>query len=71
MDGATLLQAAADAEQSSNHPLAKSILETAERARIAPQAVEEEGARLFEVEIELDPAAGVTALMTRDLRSEA
>ena len=35
VDGATLLQAAADAEQSSNHPLAKSILETAERARIA------------------------------------
>ena len=39
VDGATLLQAAADAEQSSNHPLAKSILETAERARIAPSAV--------------------------------
>jgi Zn2+/Cd2+-exporting ATPase len=35
VDGATLLQAATDAEQSSNHPLAKSILETAERARIA------------------------------------
>ena len=35
VDGATLLQAAADAEQSSNHPLAKSILDTAERARIA------------------------------------
>ena len=39
VDGATLLQAAADAEQSSNHPLAKSILETAERARIVPSAV--------------------------------
>ncbi len=37
VDGAMLLQAAADAEQSSNHPLAKSIIETAERARIAPQ----------------------------------
>jgi heavy metal translocating P-type ATPase len=40
VDGATLLQAAADAEQSSNHPLAKSILETSERARIAPRAVD-------------------------------
>jgi P-type E1-E2 ATPase len=39
VDGAALLQAAADAEQSSNHPLAKSILETAERARIAPQTL--------------------------------
>jgi heavy metal translocating P-type ATPase len=39
IDGAVLLQAAADAEQSSNHPLAKSILETAERARIKPQAI--------------------------------
>jgi HlyD family secretion protein len=29
-------------------------------ARIAPQATEEEGARLFEVEIELDPAEGIT-----------
>ncbi|MDI9402840.1 MAG: cation-translocating P-type ATPase [Limnohabitans sp.] len=37
VDAAALLQAAADAEQSSNHPLAKSILETAERARIVPQ----------------------------------
>ncbi|MFO0829036.1 MAG: cation-translocating P-type ATPase [Phycisphaerales bacterium] len=37
IDGASLLQAAADAEQSSNHPLAKSILETAERARIKPR----------------------------------
>lgn len=34
VEGAVLLQAAADAEQASNHPLAKSILETAERARI-------------------------------------
>jgi P-type E1-E2 ATPase len=34
-----LLQAAADAEQSSNHPLAKSIIETAERARIAPHTL--------------------------------
>ncbi len=41
VEGATLLQAAADAEQSSNHPLAKSILETARRARIEPRAVEE------------------------------
>jgi Zn2+/Cd2+-exporting ATPase len=39
IEGATLLQAAADAEQSSNHPLAKSILETAERARIKPQPI--------------------------------
>ncbi|MHC4815929.1 MAG: efflux RND transporter periplasmic adaptor subunit, partial [Planctomycetota bacterium] len=29
-------------------------------ARIAPQATEEEGARLFEVEIELDPAEEIT-----------
>ncbi len=39
VDGATLLQAAADAEQSSNHPLAKSIVETAERARITPHSL--------------------------------
>ena len=32
---------------------------TGRLARIAPQAREEEGARLFDVEIELDPAAGV------------
>ena len=36
VEGATLLQAAADAEQNSNHPLARSILETAEKARITP-----------------------------------
>jgi Cd2+/Zn2+-exporting ATPase len=44
VEGAALLQAAADAEQSSNHPLAKSILETASKARLAPrplQGVEE------------------------------
>ncbi|MSR69511.1 MAG: cation-translocating P-type ATPase [Phycisphaerales bacterium] len=35
-EGAALLQGAADCEQSSNHPLAKSILETAQRARIQP-----------------------------------
>ncbi len=40
VDGATLLQAAADAEQSSNHPLARSILETATQARIAPRPIE-------------------------------
>ncbi|MHC4810670.1 MAG: heavy metal translocating P-type ATPase [Planctomycetota bacterium] len=40
IDGAMLLQAAADAEQSSNHPLARSILETATQARIAPRAIE-------------------------------
>lgn len=39
IDGAVLLQAAADCEQSSNHPLARSILETAERARIQPAAL--------------------------------
>ena len=38
-DGAALLQSAADAEQSSNHPLARSIMDTAARARIAPIAV--------------------------------
>lgn len=40
VDGATLLQAAADGEQHSNHPLAKSILETAEKARIRPHQIE-------------------------------
>jgi Cd2+/Zn2+-exporting ATPase len=34
VEGAELLQAAADSEQSSNHPLAKSILETARQARL-------------------------------------
>ena len=38
-DPAALLQAAADAEQSSNHPLARSILETATKARLKPEAV--------------------------------
>ncbi len=40
VDGAELLQAAADGEQYSNHPLAKSILDTAEKARIKPRAVD-------------------------------
>ena len=40
VEGAALLQAAADGEQHSNHPLAKSILETAEQARIRPGRVE-------------------------------
>ncbi len=40
VEGAALLQAAADAEQHSNHPLAKSILETAEAARIVPAQIE-------------------------------
>ena len=40
VDGATLLQAAADAEQSSNHPLARSILETATQARIVPRPIQ-------------------------------
>jgi P-type E1-E2 ATPase len=39
VEGATLLQAAADAEQSSNHPLAKSILDTAQQARITPASI--------------------------------
>ncbi|MDZ4755025.1 MAG: cation-translocating P-type ATPase [Phycisphaerae bacterium] len=39
IEGAVLLQAAADAEQSSNHPLAKSILETADRARIVARPI--------------------------------
>lgn len=39
VDGAALLQAAADAEQSSNHPLARSIMETAMRARIQAASV--------------------------------
>lgn len=36
VEGAELLQAAADAEQHSNHPLARSIVQTAEQARIIP-----------------------------------
>lgn len=40
VDGAALLQAAADVEQHSNHPLAKSILETARQARIVPRNIE-------------------------------
>jgi len=39
VDPAVLLQAAADAEQSSNHPLARSILETAEKARLKPRTI--------------------------------
>ena len=40
IEGATLLQAAADGEQHSNHPLAKSILETAQEARITPNTID-------------------------------
>ncbi|MGP1310399.1 MAG: heavy metal translocating P-type ATPase [Phycisphaerales bacterium] len=40
VEGAALLQSAADAEQQSNHPLAKSILETATRARITPAVID-------------------------------
>lgn len=36
VDGAELLQAAANGEQASNHPLARSILSTAKQARIMP-----------------------------------
>ncbi len=38
VDGAELLKAAADAEQASNHPLATSIMHTATKARITPDA---------------------------------
>jgi heavy metal translocating P-type ATPase len=40
VEGAALLQAAADAEQQSNHPLAKSIIDTAKRARITPGEID-------------------------------
>ncbi|MCA9284087.1 MAG: cation-translocating P-type ATPase [Phycisphaerales bacterium] len=40
IEGAALLQAAATGEQSSNHPLARSILDTAERARIQPEPID-------------------------------
>jgi Zn2+/Cd2+-exporting ATPase len=40
VDGAALLQAAADGEQHSNHPLAKSILDTASKARIKPGLID-------------------------------
>lgn len=36
VEGVALLQAAADAEQHSNHPLARSIIQTATQARLAP-----------------------------------
>ncbi len=36
VSGTELLQAATDAEQHSNHPLARSILQTAEKARVTP-----------------------------------
>lgn len=39
-EGVDLLQAAADAEQQSNHPLAKSIIATARQARVTPGRVE-------------------------------
>jgi len=39
VEGAALLQAASDGEQHSNHPLAKSILETAQKARIVPRTI--------------------------------
>ena len=38
IEGAELLRAAADAEHASNHPLARSIMHTATRARISPDA---------------------------------
>lgn len=41
VEGAALLQAAADGEQHSNHPLAKSILETARQARISPRQIDQ------------------------------
>ncbi len=37
VEGSDLLQAAADAEQHSNHPLARSIMVTARKARIEPE----------------------------------
>ncbi|TVQ62760.1 MAG: cation-translocating P-type ATPase [Phycisphaerales bacterium] len=40
VDGVDLLQSAADAEQQSNHPLAKSIIATARQARVTPANVE-------------------------------
>ncbi|RMH27372.1 MAG: cation-translocating P-type ATPase, partial [Planctomycetota bacterium] len=40
VEGADLLQAAADAEQQSNHPLARSIMKTAADARLKPAVVE-------------------------------
>ncbi len=40
VEGAALLQAAADGEQSSNHPLARSILDTAKQARIEPRSID-------------------------------
>ncbi len=41
VEGADLLQAAADGEQHSNHPLARSILQTAQAARITPDGSSE------------------------------
>lgn len=41
VEGAALLQSAADGDQHSNHPLAESILRTARQARIQPEASEQ------------------------------
>lgn len=41
VEGAALLQAAADVEQSSNHPLARSIMDTAKQARITPAPIQQ------------------------------
>ena len=41
VEGSELLQAAADSEQHSNHPLARSILDTAEKARVTPRVIEQ------------------------------
>ena len=42
IEGAVLLQAATDGEQRSNHPLARSIMDTAELARIVPQTLKDD-----------------------------
>lgn len=55
VEGAELLQAAADSEQHSNHPLAKSILQTARSARINPrEAVSAEEIHGKGVRVKLD-----------------
>ncbi|MFG0273811.1 MAG: heavy metal translocating P-type ATPase [Phycisphaerales bacterium] len=41
VDGVDLLQGAVDGEQHSNHPLAKSIMQTAKAARVTPAATED------------------------------
>ena len=74
VEGADLLQAAADAEQSSNHPLARSILDTARKARIKPKdtdAYEEVHGRGVIATIGTDRIEAGRAAWLRELHPDA